>query len=326
MLATPPISPENAPLVHTDSLAPRALLTPDNGYVTSEHHIRSLVNPPYAAGFEATSRPLGCADLFRAGQWYLETLKQTRERVESVIGGSSRYHYGRRSVKRTVMDESHPEQLRRLARDKRWDHAVALLRWLDPTIAGDAFMSLSFEDQQRLFRAMPIDLAVTLVENLPYFQVYVLLRLRSTRDVHAILDAINPFARSQLYEDLPSDAWRRLLEAETHGPTAPAIVEAKQIEKTFRQPEGAMVQVIAPIDLTLTEGAIVAVLGPSGSGKSTLLRILSGLIPPTAGEVLWRGTPIQEAAPHIGIVFQSFALFPWLTVTENVEVPLVARG
>jgi len=67
-------------------------------------------------------------------------------------------------------------------------------------------------------------------------------------------------------------------------------------------------------------------LGPSGCGKSTLLRMLSGLVPPTKGEVLWHGEPLSNSSPNVAIVFQSFALFPWLTVVENVEVPLLARG
>jgi len=71
---------------------------------------------------------------------------------------------------------------------------------------------------------------------------------------------------------------------------------------------------------------IIALLGPSGSGKSTLLRILSGLAAPSAGEVFWHGKPLKESTPNIAIVFQSFALFPWLTVLSNVEVPLQARG
>jgi len=71
---------------------------------------------------------------------------------------------------------------------------------------------------------------------------------------------------------------------------------------------------------------IAALLGPSGCGKSTLLRILSGLTTPTTGEVLWHGRPLAGATPNAAIVFQSFALFPWLTVQENVEVALLARG
>jgi NitT/TauT family transport system ATP-binding protein len=70
----------------------------------------------------------------------------------------------------------------------------------------------------------------------------------------------------------------------------------------------------------------VAVLGPSGSGKSTLLRILAGLIRPTQGEVLYRGEPIRGLTPGVSIVFQSFALYPWMTVTQNVDVVLKAAG
>ena len=66
--------------------------------------------------------------------------------------------------------------------------------------------------------------------------------------------------------------------------------------------------------------------GPSGSGKSTLLRILTGLSQPSSGTVLWHGQPLSGQIPSVSIVFQSFALFPWLTVIDNVEAPLVARG
>src|SRR6202022_1679226 len=94
-------------------------------------------------------------------------------------------------------------------------------------------------------------------------------------------------------------------------PPVEPIIEARQIEKTFRTPEGGRVQVIAPTDLSIEPGMIIALLGPSGSGKSTLLRMLTGLATPTAGQVFWHGEPIAESAPNIGIVFQSFALFPW---------------
>ena len=80
------------------------------------------------------------------------------------------------------------------------------------------------------------------------------------------------------------------------------------------------------IDLQVREGEIVALLGRSGSGKSTLLRCIAGLIPPTDGVVLYREQPFVGTNPGVGMVFQSFALLPWLTVQQNVELGLEARG
>ena len=104
------------------------------------------------------------------------------------------------------------------------------------------------------------------------------------------------------------------------------IIEARQLEKFYSQPDGSRVQVIAPTDLAVYPGQIVALLGPSGCGKSTLLRMLTGLASASAGGVLWHGQPVRSETPNVSIVFQSFALFPWLTVLENVEAPLEARG
>src|SRR5579862_3153961 len=104
------------------------------------------------------------------------------------------------------------------------------------------------------------------------------------------------------------------------------IIEGRKLEKFYGDPGENVIQVIAPTDISVHAGEILAVLGPSGSGKSTLLRILTGLSRPSAGEVLWHGKPVGEQSPHVSIVFQSFALFPWLTVLENVEAPLKARG
>jgi NitT/TauT family transport system ATP-binding protein len=106
----------------------------------------------------------------------------------------------------------------------------------------------------------------------------------------------------------------------------PPIIEARQLEKFYSQPDGNRVQVIAPTDLAIYPGQIICVLGPSGCGKSTLLRMLTGLSQASAGGVLWHGQPVHGESPNVSIVFQSFALFPWLTVLENVEAPLEARG
>ena len=104
------------------------------------------------------------------------------------------------------------------------------------------------------------------------------------------------------------------------------IIEARKLEKFYTQPDGTRVQVISPTDLAVYPGQIMALLGPSGGGKSTLLRMLTGLSPASAGGVYWHGHPVTDKQPNVSIVFQSFALFPWLTVLENVEAPLEARG
>ena len=83
---------------------------------------------------------------------------------------------------------------------------------------------------------------------------------------------------------------------------------------------------LADVNFSMHEGEFVALLGPSGCGKSTLLRIITGLQRPTEGRVLYRGQPVPGINPHTTIVFQSFALFPWLTVQQNVEVALLAHG
>jgi NitT/TauT family transport system ATP-binding protein len=119
-----------------------------------------------------------------------------------------------------------------------------------------------------------------------------------------------------------------VLPAESQSPaSAPdAIIRAERIEKYYAQPSQNRIQVISSTNLSIVPGEIVALLGPSGSGKSTMLRMLTGLSTPTAGQVYWHEKPIAEAEVNVSIVFQSFALFPWLTVLQNVEAPLQARG
>src|SRR5246500_3034269 len=104
------------------------------------------------------------------------------------------------------------------------------------------------------------------------------------------------------------------------------IIEARKLEKFYPQPDGTRIQVIAPTDIAIYPGQIIALLGPSGCGKSTMLRMLTGLSPTSGGTVFWHGQPVRDESPNVSIVFQSFALFPWLTVLENVEAPLEARG
>ena len=113
--------------------------------------------------------------------------------------------------------------------------------------------------------------------------------------------------------------------AKTAASTAP-LLELRNIRQAYRKAGGGDLLVLDGVSLDIREGEIVGLLGRSGSGKSSLLRIIAGLMPATAGEARWHGRPIQGPSDGIAMVFQSFALFPWLTVLENVEVGLEALG
>jgi len=103
------------------------------------------------------------------------------------------------------------------------------------------------------------------------------------------------------------------------------LLELQHISQIYRSGERKFTAV-QDVNLTLSEGEFVCLLGPSGCGKSTLLRIITGLQPPSEGRVLYRGQPLRGVNPQATIVFQTFALFPWLTVLDNVEVALKARN
>lgn len=104
------------------------------------------------------------------------------------------------------------------------------------------------------------------------------------------------------------------------------LIEISKVSKSFINPERQELLVLESIDFKLQEGEIVSLLGKSGSGKSTLLRLMAGLIKPSSGSVYYRSQLITEPVPGIAMVFQSFALLPWLTVLENVELGLEAMG
>jgi len=108
--------------------------------------------------------------------------------------------------------------------------------------------------------------------------------------------------------------------------TSQPVIELKAVGKSFLSADGTHRSVLENVDFSLNEGEIVALLGQSGSGKSTMLRIMAGLIPADKGQVLYRGLPLFGPAASVGMVFQSFALFPWLTVQKNVELGLEAKG
>ena len=233
------------------------------------------------------------------------------------------------------------EKLHTIAAQGRWEQAPALLKQLDSEGA-EAFLEIDFDEQEALFRRLPLDSAALLIASLPYFHAYILLHTLPLDRMRDVVNHMAPASRVQLFEELPEEAWQQLMDEladnAAPGPAAaleeplaapePAqtIIEARGVEKNFERPDGGSIQVIAPTNLCIEPGMIIALLGPSGSGKSTLLRMLTGLTKPSAGEVLWHGKPIAECSPNVAIVFQSFALFPWLTVIDNVEAPLLARG
>jgi NitT/TauT family transport system ATP-binding protein len=107
-------------------------------------------------------------------------------------------------------------------------------------------------------------------------------------------------------------------------PDAKVLLEVQDARMSYGV-EGKGPLVLDGVNVAIEEGEIVSLLGRSGSGKSSLLRIIAGLLKPTNGRALWQGQPITGPYPGVAMVFQSFALFPWLTVQENVELGLEAQ-
>jgi len=242
------------------------------------------------------------------------------------------------------------EKLRNLLAQGRWQSVAELLQEETPAAAAHFLMSQPFEQQQALFGRLAPAFAASLIVHFPYYHSYVLLHSLPAEEMRIIMEKMSSAERDLFLDMLPEEAWQSLMDelaaaergeapsaavpataeeaAAVPQPSVPPkpIIEARQITKSFAQPDGRQIQVIAPIDLSVDPDSITALLGPSGSGKSTLLRVLSGLAAPSTGEVLWHGSPINQSSPNVAIVFQSFALFPWLTVLDNVEAPLLARG
>jgi NitT/TauT family transport system ATP-binding protein len=109
-------------------------------------------------------------------------------------------------------------------------------------------------------------------------------------------------------------------------PARPPLCAIEGVSHTFVLPSGQRLEVLRDVSVEVRHDEVVALLGPSGCGKSTILRILAGLVQPTSGTVRVRGQPLSGLAPGVAIVFQGFALFPWMTVAENVQVVLQAAG
>ena len=106
----------------------------------------------------------------------------------------------------------------------------------------------------------------------------------------------------------------------------PVLLEAQHVTQRFRLPNGQNLEALRDVSLGVRENEVVALVGPSGCGKSTLLRLFAGLARPVDGKVLYRGRPLDGVLGAAAMVFQSFALLPWLTVAENVAMGLEARG
>jgi NitT/TauT family transport system ATP-binding protein len=104
------------------------------------------------------------------------------------------------------------------------------------------------------------------------------------------------------------------------------IIEVLDVEKSFKKGDRQELLVLKDVNFRMNEGEVVAILGKSGSGKSTLLRIIAGLVAPTAGHVTYRGQSVYGPVRGTAMVFQNFALLPWLTVLQNVELGLEALG
>ncbi|MEA2848754.1 MAG: NitT/TauT family transport system ATP-binding protein [Rhodospirillaceae bacterium] len=107
--------------------------------------------------------------------------------------------------------------------------------------------------------------------------------------------------------------------------TASPIVEIKRVSKVF-QLQDQTIHALSDASLSIAKGEFVCLIGASGCGKSTLLRIMAGFEQPSSGEALMRGKPITEPGPTRGMVFQDYALFPWLSVRENIAFGPIARG
>ncbi|HSU04836.1 MAG TPA: ABC transporter ATP-binding protein [Acetobacteraceae bacterium] len=104
------------------------------------------------------------------------------------------------------------------------------------------------------------------------------------------------------------------------------ILTARHVTKTFTAGRSGPVVAVEDLSLDVQEGELLCLLGASGCGKTTILNMFAGFVPPTHGEIMLRGRPIRGIEPRCGVVFQSYALFPWKTVRGNVEFGLKMQG
>lgn len=152
------------------------------------------------------------------------------------------------------------EKLREFLSQGRAEHAVTLLQRLDPNVAADSMMRIPFEEQQIVFRALPVDFAATLISHFPYYHSYVLLHSRSVEELRAIIAKTKPEERHEFFDELPEEAWQHLMDELSGEQPGEARVEelgaaigrppravkpiiaALEIEKSFLQPDGREIQ------------------------------------------------------------------------------------
>ena len=123
------------------------------------------------------------------------------------------------------------EKLQELLSQRKWEPLFELLRGLSPSAAADLIMDMRFEEQQLLFRQLPIPLAATIINHLPYFHAYVLLHSRPVQEMASIVEAMNPGERDHFLDALPEEAWTSLMDelAEAGSDAAPGVVEISEL-------------------------------------------------------------------------------------------------
>ena len=227
---------------------------------------------------------------------------------------------------------------------ENWEQAAADLQQLDPAEVAELLQKLPFEQQQALFGHLPVDFAARVVGEFPYYHQYVLLHSRGPEAMRAIVDKLDPDDRMRFFDELPEEAWQRLMDelsgaglprpehlrpAPVVKPKAPRpvvplvpIIEAQQVQKFFEQPDGNRIQVIAPTDLTLEAARSSRCSGLPAPASRPCCACSSGSPRLRPDRCCGMASRWPKRIPNVAIVFQSFALFPWLTVVENVEAPL----
>ena len=186
------------------------------------------------------------------------------------------------------MNDSDKKKLQNLVKQRQWRAAIEQLRAVDAREATDFFLAVPFEEQRVLFQQMPAEFAASLIVHIPYYHAYVMLHSRPLPEMHEIVNAMDPAEREHFLDALPEEAWQCLMdEMVAAGSAAPygevgepagepatqfvlesapsePIIEARQIEKSYTQPDGRQIQVIAPVDFSVQPDVIIALLGPSG--------------------------------------------------------------